>query len=253
MFGVVVATAAPEIPADRTERLRNVPVTVYPDFDPRGSSLVGVCNGLLRSDDALVVSYTDAFKGAFRIADVGVNRGQVWVYVAGVADLGQTYRKNLEGVGGIVYVPDRLGTKPDARRAAGELADQAKVLGVPLVVGLEERDLRSTAAVADVARSGAIFTIYANAHLAGPADAYRRHIEKTIRTARSENPQIKIELAIAATANPVARRHLLALVSANIDLADRVAIYCDDSQASLESLTALFGLLRPVSGKLAAK
>ena len=249
MFSAVAMTAAP---IDRPERLRSVPVTVYPNFDPRGSSLVKTVNSFFSPDDAVVVSYTDAFKGSFRIAEVGVTRGQVWVYVAEAGSLAQTYRKNLEGVGGIVYVPALLRRETDARRVARDLADQAKVLGVPLVVGLNERALRSVTEITDVARSGAIFTVYASGHLTGSREAYRQHIEKVIRAARAENPQIKIELAIAATENPVARRHVLELISANIDLADRVAIYCDDSQDSVESLKALFHLLRPAVGQLAA-
>ena len=42
-----------------------------------------------------------------------------------------------------------------------------------------------------------------------------------------------------------ARAQMLTLAAGNIDLADRLAIYCDQNAESLESLQALLAELRP--------
>lgn len=240
-IAALTAAAAPEI---RTEKLRSLPVTIYPNFDAQGTALVPLFNKLAKADDALVVSYVDAFKGAFRVADLGVTQGQVWIYVAGDVSLGQRYRKNIVGAHGIVFVPTNA-RKTDVRRAAEQVADEAKSLGVPLTVGLDDRDTASLATVADVARSGDAITICASSRLQGSTEAYRAQVGKVIRAAREANPRIKVELAVIAGRDPGARAKLLEMAGAAADLADRLAVYCENDPESLGSVDALVGLLRP--------
>jgi hypothetical protein len=203
-----------------------------------------IFNGFAREDDALVVSYVDAFKGSFRVANLGVTRGQVWIYVSAAANLGQTYRKNIEGARGIVYVPGK-GMGANRRYVAGQLAEEARALGLPLIVGLNERDTWSLANVAEITRSGDVITICASRELRGPHPAFRTHVEKIIRVARDTNPAIKIELALIAMRSKAERAPMLKHAVDNIDLADRIAIYCDQDAESLESLKALLAGLRP--------
>lgn len=241
-----LAFGAPVFPAVAAEKLRTVPITIYPNFDARDAAVVTIFNGFARTEDALVVSYRDAFKGAFRVAELGVRRGQVWVYVPRTASLGQTYRENVDGVRGLVFVPDDAkGT--NLRYAAEQLADEAKTLGVPLIVGLDDRDTGSLANVAEIARSGDVITICASSRLHGSAAAYRTHIERVVRAAREANPTIKVELAVVATMEKNDRAPMLALLTGAVDLADRIAIYCDANAESLASLKALLAALRPDS------
>lgn len=246
VFFTALAFGAPVSPSVSAEKLHTAPITVYPNFDARDAAVVTIFNGFARADDALVVSYRDAFKGSFRVADVGVTRGQVWVYVPRAASLGQTYRKNVEGARGVVFVPDNA-KKTDLRYLTGQLADEAKTLGVPLIVGLDDRDTATLDNVAEIARQGNVLTICASSRLHGTAAAYRTHVERVVRTAREVNPAIKVELAIVATMEKADRAPMLALVAGAADLADRIAIYCDASAESLESLKALVTTLRPDS------
>lgn len=248
MFFTGPVWSGPISPSVRTEKIRATPVTIYPGFDVRDAAFVACFNRFARTDDALVISHMEAFKGSFRVADLGVARGQVWVQVDREANLGQSLRKNVEGARGIVFIPDRdqvVSKHSNVRRTASQLAEEAKALGVPLIVGLDDRDTWSLANVADIARSGDVLTICASSRLHGSVAEYRAHIEKVIRAAREENPRIKVELAFIATMAVEDRARMFDLAVANIDLADRLAIYCDNNQESLESLTALLARLRP--------
>jgi len=244
MFITALAVGAPVPPTGSVEKIRGTPVTIYPNFDVRGTSLVAIFNGFAREDDALVVSHQDAFKGAFRVANLGVTRGQVWIYVPWAASLAQTYRKQVEGARGLVYVPGHA-TKTNLRYVAGQLAEEAKALRVPLIVGLDDRDTWTLANVADIARSGDVITICASRALRGSAEAFRAQIEKIVRVAREANPAIKVELALIATRAKAERTPMLKLAAGNVDLADRLAIYCDQDAESLEGLQVLLAGLRP--------
>jgi len=243
-FIALTVTAMGATSESRVEKLRSIPITVYPTFDVQGTGVVARFNAFATEQDALVVSYTDAFKGAFRVNQLGVARGQVWVYVAGDASLAQRYRKNVEGARGVVYVPTDA-RKTNLRRAAEQVADEAKALGMPLIVGLDDRDTGSLANVADIARSGDVITICASSRLKGGVESYRTHVGKVIRAAREANPRIKIELAFVAGSDVGAGTKLVELATASIDLADRVAVYCDNTPESLANLGELVAALRP--------
>lgn len=244
VFFTALAFGAPASPSVSAEKLHTAPITIYPNFDARDTAVVTIFNGFARADDALVVSYRDAFKGAFRVADVGVTRGQVWVYVPRAASLGQTYRKNVDGARGVVFVPDEA-KRTNLRYVAEQLADEAKTLGVPLIVGLDDRDTATLDNVAEIARNADVITICASSRLHGTAAGYRTHVARVVRTVREVNPAIKVELAIIATMDKSDRAPMLALVAGTADLADRIAIYCDPNAESLESLKALLAALRP--------
>ncbi|MCX6953192.1 MAG: hypothetical protein NTV51_13650 [Verrucomicrobia bacterium] len=245
-FLALTVTALGAAPGTRAEKLRSTPLTVYPTFDARGTGLVARFNAFATAEDALVVSYTDAFKGAFRVSQVGVTRGQVWVHVPGEASLGQRYRKNVEGARGVVYVPTDA-RKTDVRRAAEQVAEEAQALGVPLIVGLDDRDTGSLTNVADIARSGDVITICASSRLKGSVESYRAHVGKVIRAAREANPRIKVELAFVAGSDAGAGPKLIELATASVDLADRIAVYCDNTPESLANLGELVAALRPPS------
>lgn len=238
-----VAHAETLSPEARTAKLRATPVTVYPRFDARGSALVTRFNTSARADDALVVSHVDALKSAFRVADLGLKRGQVWVYVAGAPSLGQTYREQVEGIGGVVYVPDDA-RKTDLRYTASMVAQEAQSLRVPLIVGLDDRDMASLGNVDDIARNGDVLLICASSRLKGAAAAYRSHLERVIAAAREANPRIKIELGFVADRDPATARKLIELALATIDLGDRVAVFCENTPESLANLDALLAAMR---------
>ena len=242
------AAAEPVSSAVREEKSRAMPVTVYPNFIVRGTALLEQFNGFARADDALVVSYVDAFKVAARIADAGVTRGQVWVYTAIDASLGQTQRENLRGAGAIVFVPDRRRTKDAPRRIAELLAEEARALGVPLVVGLERQDAGSLAAVADLARRGDVLLIDVTEWARGAGEKYRDKVNRFVRAAREENPKIRVELAFSATGTAAERKQAVACVTVNLDLADRVGVFCDGSAEARGTLAELIARLRPAGG-----
>lgn len=238
----VAAVGAP--PETRAERLRSTPITVYPTFDARGTGLVTRFNAFATEQDALVVSYADAFKGSFRVGGVGVTRGQVWIYVSGDASLAQRHRRNVDGARGVVYVPTDV-RKTNVRRTAEQVAEEAQALGVPLIVGLDDRDTGSLANVADIARSGDVLTICASSRLKGTVESYRAHVGKVIRAAREANPRIKVELAFVAGSDAGAGPKLIEMAAASVDLADRIGVYCDNTPESLANLGELVAALRP--------
>lgn len=225
------------------EKLRQIPITVYPECELRESAVVPVFNALARADDVLVVSFTEAFKEAFRLADLGVTQGGVWIYTAQNASLNQTMRKNIEGVKGIVYVPDTYHDRHSPRQARS-LHEEAKTMGLPLTVGVTFAGPTTFSGIAEMAPHGESLTIYANQVLRYGAKAYRKHVERAVAAARATNPKIKIEVAVAVAATPEANRQLLEVIRENLDVADRVGIFCDNSKASLEGLTQLVGGMR---------
>jgi hypothetical protein len=244
IFLTALAFGAPAPLPVSAERLRATPLTIYPNFDVRGTAIVTIFNGFAREDDALVVSHLDAFKGGFRVAHVGVTRGQVWIHVPWAASLGQTFRQNVEGARGLVYVPSRA-TRTNLRLVAGQLADEAKALRVPLIVGLDDRDTWTLANVEEIARSGDVLTICASRELRGTAQSFRARVVRIIQVAREANPSIKVELGLIAPRAKEQRAPMLNLAAGSIDLADRLALYCDQDAESLESLKALLAGLRP--------
>lgn len=243
VFVTALALGAAGAELSPAEKVFRTPVTIYPNFAVCDTSLVAIFNGFAREDDALVVSQVEAFKSNFRVANLGVTRGQLWIAVSAAAHLGQTYRKNIEGARGLVYVPAQ-GGRAAPRYAAGLLAEEAKSLRLPLIVGLDERDTWLLANVTEIAGNGDVITICASRELRGPTPEFRHYLARVIRVARETNPTIKVELALIARREKAERAQMLKHAVGNIDLADRLAIYCDRDEESLESLKALLVGLR---------
>src|SRR5262245_39428790 len=87
--------------ARRYERLQTVPITLYPEVDLKESHYPAFVNERARPGDAIVISQVDALKTSFRISQLGIDRGDIWVYVSGDHDLAQTGRSRIEGAKGI--------------------------------------------------------------------------------------------------------------------------------------------------------
>lgn len=248
LLGLILAPLAFALsPDEQLAKLRSIPITVYPDAELMGSPIVTIFNSFARSDDALVVSSIDAMKDGFRVSNLGVNQGGVWLVTRTPLDLTQRWRRQTAGVTGVVYIPDTASkrTRPDMRRDAVSLREEAHGLGVPLVVGLEQQDARSFRQLDDVVRSGDILTIYASNILrAGSGSAYRQYVERLVAAARETNPKIRVEIAVPVAATSTATAAVQAVLVNIADLADRVAIYCDDRPESLASLKQLAHSLR---------
>jgi hypothetical protein len=241
LFTALAVTSLAETmaPSGAAARLASLPLTIYPRFDVSAGDFAAVFNRVARPDDVLVVSFADARKLSFRVAKVGVTQGQVWVYVDRDVSLGQTYRDNIAGARGLVYVPSRPSGVSSLRYTTEQVADQAKALNLSLAVGLDDRDTRTLSNVADLARSGEVFTLCASSRL-------HDSVAKTIAAAREANPRIKIELAFIAPMDAAYCDHQLGLAEATADLADRLAIYCETSAESRANLDRMLARLRPL-------
>jgi hypothetical protein len=68
MFFTAVACGAPVTPSTTAEKIRITPVTIYPNCDVRGTSIVAIFNGFAKENDALVITQQEAFKGTFRVS-----------------------------------------------------------------------------------------------------------------------------------------------------------------------------------------
>lgn len=229
------------------ERLRSTPITLYVEADLKNSPLVPLINARARAEDAVVVSYVDALKESSRVDRLGVERGEVWLYVPGDLDLVHNARRNVDGLDGIVFVPDAAQlerNRGSLSRQARRVAETARVLNVRMIAGLEPRSLRTRVNVDDLAKHASIFTIYDVQRLRRGQLEYRRTVAKIAADARSSNPDIDIEIAISTGADEQATRALVAVMFACADLADRIGIYVDDSPESRASLELMYDLFR---------
>jgi hypothetical protein len=230
--------------AERFHRLNRAPITLYPETALPNSPVVAFFNQHARSDDAIVCSYVDALKTSARIKDIGVTRGEVWIYVPRDLDLTQNGRPHVEGAQGLVYVPDdTLRTKGSLSTQARQVAERAATLGFRMAAGLEPGLARSLANVADVAKHASILTIYDSQKLRNPA-GYRAYVQRLVKEARAANPTILIEVAISTGADEKASKALAGTLWNCADLIDRIGIYCNDTAASQASLALYFEVLR---------
>ena len=233
---------------ERMARLARTPIAVYPDFEVGGSRLVPLLNERAREGDALVVSYTEAFKGDFRVEQLKLIRPEVWLYVRGVPDLRHAYRRQTDGLKGLVFVPEAGAKGRGEMRNLGltmqRLREDADALGLRLVAGLEEPDFRLVGNAAEIARHAQIVTVYLPHMISAGGQAFRPKFEKLVAEARQANPSVQVELAIP-TGTPQATQALAGLAFSNIDLADRLAIYCKDTSESYASLEKMFRVFRP--------
>jgi hypothetical protein len=247
--GLVLTLSAAPTPADsdRYQRLQSAPITLYPESVLTESPVPAFFNLRARPDDAIVVSSVDALKGSARIAQLGVQKGEVWIYVPRELDLTQGTRRNTEGAKGIVYVPagDRHTTLSEA--ATRRISESAATLGCRMVVGLEPDLARSLRNIDDIARHASILTIYDNQRLSRGAQAYRDYVERLVKEARAVNPSIKIELCISTGRDATTTKALAGVLWTCADLVDRIGIYCNDSAESQASLTQLYQVLRGTS------
>lgn len=231
--------------AERYARLQGAPITLYPETALRESSVVAFFNQHARAEDALVYSYVDALKGGARVGDLGVAKGEVWIYVPGDLDLTQAGRNNVTGARGLVFIPPETARpqRGSLEITARNVAERAQILGLRMIAGLEPRLTRSLANVSDVARHASIFTLYDPAKLRRPRE-FRAYAERIIKEARAANPAIKIELAISTGADEAASKALTGILWNCSDLFDRIGIYCNDSAESRSSLALYFKVLR---------
>jgi hypothetical protein len=228
---------------ERYLRLHNAPITLYPETQLSESSLTAFCNARARPADAIVVSFIDAFKGPARLAALGIQRGEIWIYVPADLDLTQNGRKHIEGAKGIVYVPGSRRPRilsAEARR----IAESAAILGCRMIAGLERKEAKSLANVGDVARHASILTIYDNQRLSRGAAEYRKYIERLVKEARAANPTILIEVCISTGRDAAASKALAGVLWTCADLVDRIGIYCNDSAESRASLELYYKVLR---------
>lgn len=239
---LVSLASAVEMPLDaRREKLRGLPVTLYPNFYVADSSFLAEINKVTRPGDAVVVSHLDALKGSFRVSKVGLKNADVWVHIVEGVEIGQNER-NFAGAKGIVYVPQRY--RERVGYETGLLHGETQGLGIPLIVGLEPNDTRTLDNVAQIAKHGDVITVYAWRELTAGRAAFRTYLERIVRTAKEANPGIKVEVAVAVTRTTAATLAMYAVLIDSADLADRVAIYCNDSPEAAQSLAQLMHALR---------
>lgn len=230
--------------AERLARLSRAPITLYPETSLKESPIVGFFNRHARPDDAIVSSYVDALKTSAKIKDLGITRGEIWIYVPADLDLTQNGRQHVEGAHGILFVPsdgrrDRTSLATEGRR----LAERAQTLGFRFIAGLEPKLARSLANVADLAKHASVLTIYDAQRLRKPA-GYRAFVERLVKEARAANPAITIEVAIVTGANDEASKALAGVLWNCADLVDRIGIYCEDTPESQASLSLYYKVLR---------
>lgn len=243
--GALTASAVMS-PADqqRYEQLQAKPITLYPEIVPAQSDLPRYFSARARADDAIVISHGDALKVSARIAQLGVEHGEVWVHVPRDLDLTQNGRKNLEGAKGIVYVPAGRLSARRLSTEARQLAEKAGLLGCRLIVGLEPEQARTLNHIAEIAPHASILTIYDNQRMRRGAAEYRAHVERLVHEARAVNAGIQVEICISTGADAAATKALAGVLWTCADLADRIGIYCDDTPASRASLDLLYQVLR---------
>jgi hypothetical protein len=234
-------------PARIAQRLGTTPITLYVEADLKNSPLVEFINSHARAADAVVVSYTDALKESARIGKLGVTRGEVWIYIPDDVDLVHNARKSIEGIDGIVFIPDPLvieQSRGSLSRKARRVAESAKTLEVRMIAGLESASLRKRANIDDLARHASVFTFYDVRALRRGQLEYRAHVERVAADARKANPDIDIEVAVSTGANDTATRAIVEVLLACADVADRIGIYADESPESRASLELMYRLLR---------
>ncbi len=220
-----------------------MPVTIYTDFDVSGTPFLPLLRSLMRPGDALVVSYLDAFKGDFRVAQLELPAGAVWVHVKS-AGFAQARARNLAGVGGIFVFPlDRRGGIVD-RAAIESAADEARSIGVPLMAGIGSRSAFTLSNVGDLARAAPMFSFYASEEQARSRDVFTARVGRVIRDAKENNPTVKIEIAVASCATREASLATVEALRTVGPLIARIGIYCNDTKPSSESLALLLNELR---------
>lgn len=229
------------------ERLGSAPITIYFEAPLENSSMVDFINRNARATDAIVVSYTDALKGSSRVENLGIQRGEIWMYIPDDVDLVHNARRNVAGLDGIVFVPDGAlldRSRGSLSRRARHVAETARTLNLRMIAGLEPVSFRKRINVDDMAKHASIFTIYDLTRLRRGQLEYRQFVTKIVNDARAANPGIDIEIAISTGANDQATMALLGVLVACADLADRIGIYVDESPESRASLELMYRLLR---------
>jgi hypothetical protein len=237
---LLAAPGAAELEGQR-RRLGDLPITLYPDFVVQDSSLPAFVNSHARPQDAVVISWRDALKGSFRVPQLGITRGQVWVYVPHDMDLAQQGWRNLQGISGIVFVPE-AGLVTAA--TVNGLVETASALKCTLIVGVESRRAIPLFNVPTLSRPAQVLTIYDNARLRDGAGSYRRYVDRMTAEARGVNPGIQIEVAVATARGAQATKAVYETLVACSEVADRVGIFCNSTTESDESLRLLFCMLR---------
>lgn len=241
----LASQAASSLPdQQRHRRLQAAPITLYPEADLAGSSLPGIFNAQARPDDAIVVSHVDALKQSARLSTLGIERGDIWVYVPREMDLTQAGRRNLEGARGILYVPSPGRGQALSAAEARRVSESAAILGCRMIVGLEPDLTRNLHNVAEISRDASILTIYDPQRMRRGGAEYRKYVERLVREARAVNPAIRIEVCIATGGDAAATRAAAGVLWTCADLVDRIGIYCNDSAESRASLGRLYAVLR---------
>jgi hypothetical protein len=236
--------APPSTDQPRRLRLLDTPITLYPETNLAGSGLAGFFNAQARPHDAIVVSYVDALKVPARLSSLGIERGEIWVYVPADLDLTQAGRRNLEGAKGIVFVPASRIDNTRFNATARRISESAATLGCRMIAGLEQSQTRSLSNIADVARHASVLTIYDGQRLRSGGEEYRRYVERLAHEARAVNPSIQIDVCISTGGDAAATKALAGVLWNCADLADRIGIYCNDSAESRASLAVLYQVLR---------
>lgn len=233
--------------AQRLAKLQAMPIAVYPEFDVKGSALVTLLNQRARAGDAIVVSYTDAMKGSFRVEQLGLQRADVWIYVSGEVDFNQAYRKNFAGAKGVVFVPPArgLGGMKMLHATTARMREDANIHGMRFIAGLEEADWRLNANAAEIARHAEVVTIYLPKRIRSGGAEFRQALQRAVGEVRAANPNVEIELAVPTGATSAATQLLSGLAFANADLVDRLGIYCEDTPQSFASLDLMLSVFRP--------
>lgn len=241
----LASQAAPSLPDQaRYLRLQAAPITLYPEAELAQSSLPGIFNAQARADDAIVVSYVDALKVPARLSSLGIERGDIWVYIPREMDLTQNGRRNLEGAKGILYVPSPGRGQALSTAEARRIAESAAILGCRMIVGLEPDQTKNLRNIAEISRDAAVLTIYDHKRLQRGAAEYRKYVERLASEARAVNPAIKIEVCIATGGNADATKAAAGVLWACADLVDRIGIYCNNTAESRASLGKLYEVLR---------
>ncbi len=230
----------------KIRKLSQTPFTLYPNAVVTDSNYPALFNRHARAGDALVVSYQDALKVSAQISDLGIQRGEVWIYVPHSLDLTQRGRRNVEGAHGIVFIPTLTNRNvPTLATQALRLSEATTILGMKLIAGMEPNTPFRPREIADLAKCAEIFTLYEPRKLSRDLAQFHRHFERVVREARGANPAIKIELAISTGQNEEATRQLAGVLWHYADQIDRIGLYSDESRESVESLELLLKVLRP--------
>lgn len=243
VVGMVVSSlAATDCNASARARVATMPITLYPEFDVVGTDLPRFLNRQARPGDALVISWREALRGSFTVAQVGLTKAAVWIYVPRDMDLSESGRRHVQGAGGIVYVPEAPGDV--GAPAVHAVAQTAEALGCRLIVGLDHQQRGRILNLDALCRPAEILMIYENTLLRAGATAYRAYVARIVQAAREYRPDLKVEVAVATTRDSKSTTAVFDVLLACSDLADRIGVFCDDSAESNASLAQLFELLR---------